>query len=91
MVCFADPAADGLSDGASWEHHEALARTVVGSGRAWISTVRLDGRAALRACVISFRTGRTDIDELVRAVNDTRGGPYGRTAATPRSPLSPAR
>ncbi|MFG2084655.1 MULTISPECIES: pyridoxal phosphate-dependent decarboxylase family protein [unclassified Spirillospora] len=34
--------------------------------------VRLDGRAALRACVISHRTTSADVDELVRAVNDAR-------------------
>ncbi|TDD32205.1 pyridoxal-dependent decarboxylase [Actinomadura sp. KC06] len=66
VICFADPA-DG-----TWEHHDALARRVVGSGRAWISPVRLAGRAALRACVISHRTTPSDIDELVQAVNDAR-------------------
>ncbi|NGO08514.1 pyridoxal-dependent decarboxylase [Streptomyces sp. HC44] len=77
VVCFADPAADSLSDSESWEHHNALARSVVDSGRAWISTVRLNGRAALRACVISFRTSHADIDELVHAVNHARSGPTG--------------
>jgi glutamate/tyrosine decarboxylase-like PLP-dependent enzyme len=72
VVCFVDPAADARSGGESWEYHDALARSVVGSGRAWISPVRLDGRAALRACVISFRTSRADIDELVHTVNHAR-------------------
>ncbi|GAA4240181.1 aminotransferase class I/II-fold pyridoxal phosphate-dependent enzyme [Actinomadura meridiana] len=67
VVCFADRA-DG-----TWEHHDALARRVVGGGRAWISPVRLNGRAALRACVISHRTTPADVDELVHAVNDARG------------------
>jgi hypothetical protein len=53
-------------------HHDALARSVVEGGRAWISPVRLNGRAALRACVISHRTTQADIDELVRAVNNAR-------------------
>ncbi|WP_255275976.1 pyridoxal phosphate-dependent decarboxylase family protein [Actinomadura madurae] len=66
VVCFADP------DDGTWEHHEALADKVVTGGRAWISPVRLDGRAALRACVISHRTTPADIDELVHAVNDAR-------------------
>ncbi|WP_033330279.1 MULTISPECIES: pyridoxal phosphate-dependent decarboxylase family protein [Actinomadura] len=66
VVCFADP------DDGTWEHHEALAEKVVTGGRAWISPVRLDGRAALRACVISHRTAPADIDELVQAVNDAR-------------------
>lgn len=66
VVCFADPAEPG------WEHHAALAAAVVGSGRAWISPVRLNGRAALRACVISHRTTPADVEELVQAVNDAR-------------------
>jgi aromatic-L-amino-acid decarboxylase len=73
VVCFADPAADSLSDNDSWQHHTALAQSVVDSGHAWISPVRLGRRAALRACVISFRTRRSDIDDLVRAVDHARG------------------
>ncbi|MGI5204957.1 pyridoxal phosphate-dependent decarboxylase family protein [Spirillospora sp. CA-108201] len=66
VVCFADPG------DATWERHDALARAVVGSGRAWISPVRLDGRAALRACVISHRTALADVEDLVDAVNKAR-------------------
>jgi glutamate/tyrosine decarboxylase-like PLP-dependent enzyme len=67
VVCFADP------EDRTWEHHDALAQFVVDGGRAWISPVRLNGRAALRACVISHRTTTADIDELVRVLNDARG------------------
>ncbi|TDB80841.1 pyridoxal-dependent decarboxylase [Actinomadura sp. KC216] len=66
VVCFADP------EDATWEHHDALARRVVGGGRAWISPVKVAGRAALRACVISHRTAPSDVDELVHAVNDAK-------------------
>ncbi|WP_084262351.1 pyridoxal phosphate-dependent decarboxylase family protein [Actinomadura formosensis] len=66
VVCFADPGT------ATWEHHDALARAVVGGGRAWISPVRLNGRAALRACVISHRTTSADVEDLVHAVNEAR-------------------
>ncbi|XRQ10399.1 pyridoxal phosphate-dependent decarboxylase family protein [Actinomadura welshii] len=66
VVCFADPG------NGTWEHHEALARRVAGSGRAWISPVALGGRAALRACVISHRTASADLDELIRSANDAR-------------------
>jgi glutamate/tyrosine decarboxylase-like PLP-dependent enzyme len=83
VVCFADPAADGLSDDESWEHHVALAQSVVEGGSAWISTVRLDRRAALRACVISFRTSRADIHDLVRAVKRARSELIG-TGTGPR-------
>lgn len=66
VVCFADPGS------ATWEHHDALARKVVQSGRAWVSPVDLSGRAALRACVISHRTAPADIGDLVRAVGEAR-------------------
>ncbi|TDB92935.1 pyridoxal-dependent decarboxylase [Actinomadura sp. 7K534] len=66
VVCFADPG------NGTWEHHEALAARVVRGGRAWISPVRLDGRAALRACVISHRTSSTDVDALVETVHRAR-------------------
>ena len=66
IVCFADPA------DTTAEHHEELARRVVDSGRAWISTANLAGRPALRACVISHRTTPADIEHLVQAVNDAR-------------------
>lgn len=66
VVCFADP------DDASQAHHDGLADAIVAGGRAWISPVTLDGRAALRACVISHRTTTADIDALVHAVNDAR-------------------
>ncbi|MFB4315193.1 pyridoxal phosphate-dependent decarboxylase family protein [Actinomadura sp. 21ATH] len=69
VVCFADPEAGARAPG---EHHGALARSVVRSGRAWISTVRLNGQDALRACVISHRTTQADIDGLVQAVNEAR-------------------
>ena len=66
VVCFADPGT------ATREHHDALAAGVVRSGRAWISPVTLNGRAALRACVISHRTTSADVEGLVRAVGDAR-------------------
>ncbi|MFB9835825.1 pyridoxal phosphate-dependent decarboxylase family protein [Actinoallomurus acaciae] len=66
VVCFADP------HDTSQAHHDGLADAVVAGGRAWISPVTLDGRAALRACVISHRTTTADIDALVHAVNDAR-------------------
>ncbi|WP_242884242.1 pyridoxal phosphate-dependent decarboxylase family protein [Actinomadura litoris] len=67
VVCFADPA------NPAWEHHADLARTVVEGGSAWISPVKLAGRAALRACVISHRTTPAHIDALVQTVNAARG------------------
>jgi glutamate/tyrosine decarboxylase-like PLP-dependent enzyme len=72
VVCFADQRVAGLPAAASWQYHSALADAVVASGHAWISAARPGGRAALRACVISFRTTPADIDMLVDTVNAAR-------------------
>lgn len=40
---------------------------------AWMSEVRLNGAPALRACITSFRTTASDIDEVVRQMNDVAG------------------
>jgi len=65
LVCFTHPQA---ADPA------AIARAVVDSGRAWISTVALpNDTRALRACITSYRTTEADLDilieELSRAVD----------------------
>jgi hypothetical protein len=43
---------------------------VVGDGRYFISSTRLRGALALRACILGFRTAEEDIDGLVRATAD---------------------
>ncbi|MGD8331792.1 MAG: aminotransferase class V-fold PLP-dependent enzyme [Acidobacteriota bacterium] len=48
---------------------DAVLRAVLEDGTAWISKVRLGARAALRACITSYRTERDDIDALVAAMN----------------------
>lgn len=64
VVCFADPG------GAS---AEAIARRIVTSGRAWISTTRLRGReAVLRACITNYRTQPEDVRALVEALEAAR-------------------
>jgi len=45
---------------------------VVAGGTSSISPVRLDGQAALRACIISYRTTVQDIDRLVSALPEAR-------------------
>jgi glutamate/tyrosine decarboxylase-like PLP-dependent enzyme len=65
LVCFTHPRAD---DPAS------IARSVVASGQAWISTVTLaDGARALRACITSYRTTEADLDALVDALCEAIG------------------
>lgn len=72
VVCFADPRAERLPSDASFAHHQALAHAVVDGGRAWLSATRCAGRGALRACVISHRTGRADVEALADAVREAR-------------------
>jgi glutamate/tyrosine decarboxylase-like PLP-dependent enzyme len=70
IVCFVD----GRSpSGGSASHLEAVVRAVVGSGRAWVSTVRLaDRQPAIRACITSYETGPEDVDALVSALDEAR-------------------
>ncbi|HEV2121560.1 MAG TPA: pyridoxal-dependent decarboxylase [Chloroflexota bacterium] len=51
---------------AAW--HRGIADRVVRSGEAWISTVHLSGRPALRACISNFRTSHSDIGGLLAAL-----------------------
>ncbi|MGH3357743.1 MAG: pyridoxal phosphate-dependent decarboxylase family protein [Nocardioidaceae bacterium] len=55
VVCFVDPDHDDA-------HHQRIADEIVRSGRAWLSTVPVGGRRALRACVISHATTQQDVD-----------------------------
>ncbi|QEU90101.1 hypothetical protein [Streptomyces kanamyceticus] len=72
MICVVDPAADALSGEDSWAWHSAVATKVVESGEAWISPVRLAGRAALRMCLTSHLTGADDLTTLVDELDAAR-------------------
>ena len=67
VVCFTD--AKGEHD-ASW--HARVAEDVVGSGHAWISTVSLNSRPALRACITNWRSEMSDLLVLIRALDAAR-------------------
>lgn len=64
VVCIGEPGRDDA-------FHRGIADAVVARGTAWLSFVRLAGRPAVRACVISHRTTEEDVmalvDELRRA------------------------
>jgi aromatic-L-amino-acid/L-tryptophan decarboxylase len=64
VVCFdrADRDQEGFA--------EAVVRNVVASGRAWISTVRIGKRSAIRACITNFETNEDDVRGLVRTVSE---------------------
>lgn len=70
VVCFVDAS---RKDGASAEFLDGVARRIVRSGRAWLSTVRLHaGVHALRACITSYRTDADDVDALVVLLAEAR-------------------
>jgi aromatic-L-amino-acid/L-tryptophan decarboxylase len=58
VVCFVP---EGPADAAELAR---IAAAVEASGEAWISVAQLDGRPALRACIISHRTTEADVDAL---------------------------
>jgi aromatic-L-amino-acid/L-tryptophan decarboxylase len=63
VVCFRDSAIDA----------DAIARYVVATGKAWLSTIRTpDGRPVLRACITNYRTGPAEIHALVDFLNAAR-------------------
>ncbi|GAA4690446.1 pyridoxal phosphate-dependent decarboxylase family protein [Streptomyces buecherae] len=73
LVCVVDPAVDArLSPAESWAWHSAVADKVVERGQAWISPVRLSGRAALRLCITSYRTEAADVAALVEEMDKAR-------------------
>lgn len=70
VACFVDA---NRPEGSEAHYLEAVAREVVTSGRAWISTTSISrGRAVLRACVTNYRTQAEDVRALIEALNDAR-------------------
>jgi hypothetical protein len=66
-------AGGGSAEGAAADIVAALAREVVASGEAWVSTTRLGGELpALRACITSYRTGPEDVRALVGVLEEAR-------------------
>jgi glutamate/tyrosine decarboxylase-like PLP-dependent enzyme len=69
IVCFSHP------DLATAAQLDAIAKTVVDSGAAWLSTTKLDSDTpVLRACITHFRTDESDILDLVTALEAARLG-----------------
>lgn len=68
LVCFVD---GGDPRG---ERSSALVRAVIESGRAWVSTVALPRCTAVRACITNYATTTADVEALVQAMVDARGG-----------------
>ena len=69
-LCFVDAR---HPEGRSAAYLDAVARSVVLSGKAWISTARLRRTIpALRACITNYRTAPADLDTLVAALEEAR-------------------
>jgi aromatic-L-amino-acid decarboxylase len=66
VVCFVP---DSAADPARLAR---IAAVVEDSGEAWISVAELDGRPALRACIISHRTTEADVDALFDSLERAR-------------------
>src|SRR5215475_3420814 len=78
VACFVDRA---LWEGETAEYLEAVCKSVVASGEAWLSVARIgdDGRTVLRACVTSYLTNAADVDALVESLNRARIREGGRS------------
>jgi glutamate/tyrosine decarboxylase-like PLP-dependent enzyme len=50
------------------ELNEALLERIQNSGEAFVSNAVIGGRYLLRACIVNFRTGEADVDELPEIV-----------------------
>jgi hypothetical protein len=73
VVCIADPERPDDID-----YHQWIADTVVGTGRAWISTTRLRSQPAIRVCIMSHRTTKHHVDQLVDLLNEARARAIAR-------------
>jgi hypothetical protein len=70
VACFVDGT---RPEGADATYLEEIAREVVTSGKAWISTTIIEReRAVLRACVTNYRTQAEDVRALIESLNDAR-------------------
>jgi hypothetical protein len=67
VVCFRDLQHNPPADA------DAIARCVVASGKAWLSTVPFNGGLpVLRACITNYRTGPHEIRHLVSELDAAR-------------------
>lgn len=70
VVCFRHLPADDLSAEALDRHQDRVQRRLEASGRAWVSTTRLQESTWLRAGVMNHMTTRADLAELLAALRD---------------------
>ena len=65
LICFVPGGAGNTED-----RIRAIEHSVVASGQAWISSVRLRGCLVLRACVTSYESTGADVNVLLRCLRD---------------------
>jgi aromatic-L-amino-acid/L-tryptophan decarboxylase len=82
VVCFR-ARATGVDDAALDALNERVLAHVVGNGRYFISSTRLRGSFALRACILGFRTTEEDVDGLVQAVAEAASDIVAVTPSRP--------
>lgn len=79
IACFRYLPEGDSSDGEVNEINKRILETIVREGHAYMSPTELDGRYALRACIVNFRTTRSDIEFLLDEVVRVGGGLPART------------
>ena len=66
VVCFIPPSNWSVTE---HEQFESIAKFVVNSRDAWISTTKLGGRSVLRACITNHATREQDLDRLIELIH----------------------
>ncbi len=67
VTCFNDPEYHEDPDFAKY-----ICDRVFQSGKAWISIYQINGRNTLRACITNYNTGKEEIDNLIRLLDQFR-------------------
>ena len=69
IVCFRRTV-DGLDDAALDDLNARVLSALTGSGYAMVSSTRVDGRLALRLCILNHRTSSDDVHGVLRWIED---------------------
>jgi aromatic-L-amino-acid decarboxylase len=89
IVCFrVRPEAFGRSEGEADAFNLAVMEALRESGKAFLSSTRLDGRVALRFCFTNWRTTATDVEAVIGLLTDlaNESKKDGREAPLDRPP-----
>ena len=85
IVCFRYVRA-GASNSGDDALQQALAEQLLRTGRAFLSTTRLNGRTTLRFCFVNWRTTAADVEEIVGLLH-TIGAPACATMSRERTAI----